>query len=229
MQYSWSELIDRARLYVDDDHNDQSGWIKPARWLVLGQVEYEQLYGRWVQMGLIGPEPIDHTFTGPSATLANVLAIVGVAEVQGPDSYRILRDAQAAMGRKPIRGDHDGPATSWEAYGTGEELTVRVHPSDTRGEYMVRYVPTTGRRTDNPNEFVELPYRADERLVLGMARRALVKESSQSSAINALIREVEEGLNFEASQRNGGLVVRPVQSTPRRLFADDARFWRFYR
>jgi hypothetical protein len=40
------DLIDRARVYLDDDHDDTEGWIAPATWLTFANVEYAQLYKR---------------------------------------------------------------------------------------------------------------------------------------------------------------------------------------
>jgi hypothetical protein len=47
--------IVRARVYLDDDHNDTEDWIAPETWLTLANVEYAQ--GR----------------TGPDASAAGVL------------------------------------------------------------------------------------------------------------------------------------------------------------
>jgi 8-oxo-dGTP pyrophosphatase MutT (NUDIX family) len=229
MEISWADIIDRARTYVDDDHNATKGWIKPERWLVLAQIEYEQLWRRWVRAGLVGPAWTDEEFTGPTVELEDpVYAILGVAEVLGEGEYRPIEPLQPRDGRAPFRNSFNSPASGWEARGAADELTVTVYPEDESGTYVARYIALP-ERTDDPADTVALPFGGDERLVLGLARRALVKESAQSAAINNLIREAEEELNFTASARMGGLRVRKVHSTPRQLFPADPRLWSYYR
>ncbi len=219
MQIAWSEVISRARLYIDDDHAETNGWIADPKWLIMAQVEYEQLYRRWIRSGLIGPEPTDVLFTGPSTDLDGVLAIVGVAAAVGTvtvgtdpaiasGQFRTLRPLQVTNGRKPFRNTLDVPGLGWEAFGTGDACTVRVRPDDSSGQYVVRFLSTPERTTD-ASDTVEVPFGGDERLVLGLARRAMVKESGSSALINGLIQDADAELNFSASARNGtGWAVR---------------------
>lgn len=81
MNFTWLELIDRARVYADDDHKETPGWIAPEKWMALAQVEYRQLYRKWLRMGLINVEPTDLEFKGPSAKQR---ATVDVAALTSP-------------------------------------------------------------------------------------------------------------------------------------------------
>jgi hypothetical protein len=200
--YVWNDLIDRARFYVDDDHNATPGWVTPARWLSLFGVEYAQQYRKWVRQGLVAPKPTDTSFTGPSTTLTGVLAIVGVAEDLGGDRLRVLEGSQSRVGRNPFRNGHPGPGTEWEAHGAGDNLTVEISPEDT-GTYVVRWIAAPTRPTD-ATASVQVPDSADERLVLGAARRALVKESARSAALQQLIDEADGELGFLAAGRLNG-------------------------
>lgn len=93
MQFAWSDLIDRARVYLDDDHFDTEGWIAPATWLTSANVEYAQLYKRWIQMGLIAPAWTDSSFTGHTIMITGVRAVLGVVQDLGSNQLRVLTPA----------------------------------------------------------------------------------------------------------------------------------------
>lgn len=79
MEITAEEVIDRARMYAQDDFNDNKGAIlKPVRWFQLFNSLYRKLYKRWLRSGLISPAPVDREFTGPRVRLPGVLAIQGV-------------------------------------------------------------------------------------------------------------------------------------------------------
>ncbi len=232
MEVAWQDLIDRARTYVDDDHKDTEGWIDPARWLTFAGLEYTLHYNRWVRSGLLCPAPVDTTFTGPSKNLEGVLAVVGVAELTSSGAqYRPLHPLQATDGRAPFRTPLDTVAVGWEAYGSGDVLTVQLRPEDTTGSYVVRHIPRPERPTD-PADTVELPDFGDERIVLGMARRAGVKESASSVPIRVLIDEADAELAFQASGKlprgpRGRNSDRYARTAMRSGFPTDPRFWRY--
>src|SRR5262245_10196895 len=124
MIFTWDSLLARARVYLDDDHNEQSGWIQKADLMVLAQVEYANLYKRWVRMGLVRPTATNTNFTvdgtGTCTTpLSGVLAIVGVAEDLG-NYVRLLQPAQSAIGDEPFwKGStpFTYKASAWAAHG----------------------------------------------------------------------------------------------------------------
>lgn len=79
MEITAQEVIDRARMYAQDDFNDNKGAIlKPERWLQLFNSLWKKLYKRWLRSGLVSPMPYDKEFTGPRVRLSGVLAIQGV-------------------------------------------------------------------------------------------------------------------------------------------------------
>lgn len=201
MQFSWQALIDRARLYVDDDHQDNDGWIDNDDWLVLAQVEYADLYRKWVRMGLVVPAATDTSFTGPTKSLSGVLAIVGVAENLGTYK-RLLTPATSSLGAYPYWQGETGSSTSWTATGAGDTVLVTLDPADSSGNYVVRWVPTVAYATD-ATATIELPYGGDERLVLGMARRSHLKDASNSQLLNGLIAQSDAELAFAAWGKTG--------------------------
>ncbi len=202
MTFTWDELIRRARTYLDDDHDDTEGWIAPDSWLTFGNVEYSQLYRRWVRMGLIAPAPTDLVLTDEVTSAPDCLAIVGVAQDYGDGRVRILTPAQSVGGRSPFWGTTSatGGSTHWSATGSADELEISLEPVDTSGSYFVRYIPTVAYATD-VTETIDLPYGADERLVLGMAKRAKLKEGAASAQLERLIFEADAELNFAAFSR----------------------------
>lgn len=241
-QFAVRDLINRARTYVDDDHRDQKSWITDERWLDIMNAEYAVLYKRWLRNGLVTP-PIEQAYiTGDTQVIPDVLAIVGVGRDNG-SSIEMLTPAQPALGRDPYwrsAGDGSSASTSWIAYGNGDVVTVELDPvpSDNTGtNYIVRYVPTPAALTYPlevplelpmyvvPDGYVELPFGADERLVLGVARRAHLKDSAASKLLNELIFEADAELNFAASAKVNGPRVRNVNnpfSTP------NQSSWRFF-
>ncbi len=235
MVFTWDDIIDRARTYVDDDHKEEKGWILPERWMTLAQVEYAQLYRRWVRMSLIAPMPVDVALLDldepdEDVPIADCLAIIGVAEVTGSAGsleYRPLERLQPNYGRRPFRSDISGVATGWEAYGTGDAITVKIYPPDVTRTYVVRYIPRPDYETDS-SEDVDLPYGGDERLALGLARRAHVKDGTSSSLLNGLIMDADAELNFTAFGMGGGQKVGPLTSTPRNEMPSDPRLWRWF-
>lgn len=221
MLFTYQELIDRARTYLDDDHNDTEGWIKPERWLSLANVEYAQLYRKWVRMGLVSPAPTDQTFTGThTVNLTNVLAVVGVAEDLGSGSYRLLTPAQSRGGQSPFMGfTSSSPGCYWEAHGSADALTITLEPRPTSGNYFVRYISTVPYATAL-SQSIDLPYGGDERLVLGIAMRAKLKESGRSVALEQLLQQAEQELNFAAfSKLNDSPRVRKVRRPPYNVMA----------
>jgi hypothetical protein len=222
--FIWNDLIDRARVYVGDDHDETQGWIDPAKWLLFGQIEYaSHLYPKWVRMGLVRPKPTDTVFAG-TAALTSVLAIVGVAEVMSGD-VRLLEPAQVSSGADPFwqpsSPPNNGRALRWAAHGISDSLTVELDPPDSATSYTVRWIPAQAYATDATSS-VDLPTGGDERLVLGMARRALVKDGVRSTQLEALIADADAELTFTARARAGGARVRRIR---RRAFPMRGRTW----
>lgn len=223
--FTWQALIDRAKTYCDDDHADEASWITPARWLTLANTEYAQLYKRWVRAGLVNPLPTTGYILGTGvASFTGVLAVIGVAKDYG-DFIRPLHPAQTAIGHHAFwRGSTQptGCSTSWAATGAGDTIRIELDPVPddvavvgVTSNYVVRYIPTVAEATD-PETSIEVPYGADERLVLGIARRAQLKDSGASALLNGLISDADADLNFSAMGKMGGAVVKRLQKSPLR-------------
>jgi hypothetical protein len=236
MQFVISDLIARARMYRDDDHSDTDGWISPANWLTLFNVEYAQLYRRWVRGGLVSPAATDTSFTGGTTTVNGVLAVIGVGQDKG-GYIRVLMPAQSVRGPRPFWHSSQAPtsiSSSWMATGGGDNLTVTLDPQDAATEtYFVRWVAAPAYFTD-ASSTVEIPYGCDERLVLGMARRSGLKDLTASALLERLITDGDAEMAFLAHGRVAGDSPR-VRRVPRwqrstrqgdgMLFPSDPRMW----
>lgn len=244
MLITQQEIIDRARTYVSDDHDDEKGWITPQRWLTLVQVEYGLLYKRWIRMGLIRVEPVQTAFSAPGTTIpavgdpegSGVLAIIGVAQDYGGGRFRVVTPGQSVNGAYAIYSENSsGPAVTWTAFGLGDSYTINLEPNvNSSGDYFVRWI-TAPIPSPVLSATLEMPFGSDERLVLGTARRALLKDSSASALLNRLIDEQEAETNFAAFGRNNGdgprvRRVRPMTRSRNRGatgFTMDPQFWTY--
>lgn len=216
--FTWQDIIDRARTYVDDDHEDTKGWIKPARWLRMAFVEYQLCRKKWIRMGLIAPATTDVEFTGPTTTVNGVLCTIGVAEKVSATEYRPLEWMQDTFGRAPFLSTRDNSlAYMWRATKAGDTVVYTVEPQDTAQTYVVRYIATEAAPT-LATQTVELPDGCDERLVLGLARRAHVKDSSASQLLQRLLDEHDAEDNFQSFGQHNAASPR-VRSTPRRPYS----------
>jgi hypothetical protein len=134
MQFTWLELVDRVKVYLDDDHNDnpQAGWLSSNKLMKLMQVEYRQLYRKWLRAGLINVEPMDVEFVGP---LAKVSAIVpAFADYPTYDGLIRTKLNGAAGNGVLVRFDDSGTGT-----GTLVEQAAGVDPAWPYGTVVFEY------------------------------------------------------------------------------------------
>jgi hypothetical protein len=103
---------------------------------------------------------------------------------------------------------------AWSDWGSIENLTLTALPFAggeaaivEEGNYLIRYIPTLAAVTD-ATTVVDLPDGGDERLVLGMARRSLIKESGASRRLDQEILDSDAELNLAAHAAMGGIKMR---------------------
>lgn len=236
MQFAVSELIRGARVYVDDDHDDEDAWLDDTDWLRLFNVEYAALYPKWVRAGLITPPFVDAPLTATSTAISNVLAIAGVAKLED-GRYCELEHVQPRLGRSPFLDTRvQSQASGWLAHGTGDNLTVELTPppSDNTGSnYVVRYITRPNYLT-SVADTIELPYGADERIVLGLADRAGIKSRDVSRKVMEKIQDADASLAFLIAGRGDGPRVRRVGRAPLRNdrfaapFSGGSRYWTYF-
>lgn len=204
------ELIDRARAVSDMRDN----FVSPTQWMYWATQERRalDLYIARSGYALPGLTYTDYTVTGseggayPLNPSAGVMAIVCVHEMQNNGFRRVkYLDSVAFMKQPP--GSTTGaksharffraiPSTS------DDSITLNMYPEPSAGEvYRITYLPHPKKlvlSTPGTNEATSVvyPMNWEERIVLGMARRALLKEESDTGAVDAEIglwdRRIEE-------------------------------------
>lgn len=231
--YLVGDLIARARAYIGDDHDETPGWTSDATWINWLNAEYGILYRRWVRNGLVRPKPTESTFQA-AVTLSGVLCVVGVADTMSPGlggGVRVLEPAQVQHGADPFWSSASNPfphrATSWAVHGISDELTIEIDPPDTATTYTVRWIPAPGAAAVVTDQLA-LPSGGDERLVLGTARRATVKDGARLSLLEQLLTEQDAEETFVATARAGGFAARRKPHHRRGRFSDNPRDWYFY-
>jgi len=205
-----TSLIARARAYVDDEHAGVQNWLPDATWLAWANVEWATLYRKLLSTGLVGPTYTDETVTATGAASYTLtgrpMAIVGVYKGPFDTAYRELTPAQIGDDRFPSLSTVTGEATSWTAHGTGSSVTLTLHPRPSGGDYVVRYVQepdvlVVSGATSGQSTSINCPAGVEDRVVLGMAKRGLIKEGSGSAAIERLIAIADEDIAFLAHNR----------------------------
>lgn len=234
--YLASDLIARARAYIGDDNNETPGWSADSTWLNWLSAEYGILYRRWVRNSVVRPKPTETTFIS-AVTLSGVLCVVAVADTSsagliGTGQVRILQPAQETRGADPFwtlpNTAYPNLATSWAAHGVSDELTIELDPPDTATTYTVRWIPSPGGITDDTS-LIALPSGGDERLVVGTAMRATVKDGARLSLLEQLRTEMDAEETFAAVARAGGLAARRKhRHHHRNSYSNNPRDWYFF-
>lgn len=228
--FTIQSLIDRAKVYADEDHEDDSGWIAPAIWLRLAVTEIAEQHRRWVRAGHVIPAQATASVTG-TAIGFDVLAIVAVYYDDGT-TVRLLDYAGPSVIRSATQPE--GDAYRWWMESSGDSVTVLLDPQpSTYDNYYIRYVPQYPvNLITSATDQIELPSGMDERVVLGIARRAHIKDSGASSLIERLIAQSDAELAFGAAARTGGLSVKTLPrfrpspySTPNRVSWPNRLAW----
>ncbi len=129
------------------------------------------------------------------APSTGVMAIVAVHQTKDQRT-RLLKHQNVVdfLTRTPgYSGSPTGNALYYRASWSGDTLVLGLYPEPTAGEtYLVTYIPHPAKlvlSSPGTNEATSVAYPMgwEERIVLGMARRALIKEESSTSSIDSEI------------------------------------------
>lgn len=206
---SVNTLIARAR----DAADMQDSFVTPTTWLRWFNLE------RWMLDLFISRS--GYVLRQTAATYAadgtggfdisEPMVILGVYELQDNNVYRRLRHSDIFDGAGHIDyvagASASGPATRFsvsQRIGSSAAVTVTFYPIPTSGTYQVFYIQTATEVTTADNldtTLVYYPAGMEERIVLGMARRALAKEESPTSEITRQIKECEQFVEELAQDR----------------------------
>lgn len=189
------ELVDRAKAAADMRDN----FVTPAQWMYWASQERLALdlfiaRSGWPQAATTST----YTATGADVVVSmqndlgvsnpmGIMALVCIHQVEN-DRYKLLRHQNFADFNP--RTARDGHARTYRVYPIGSDLQVEFYPRLKAGEkYMFTYVGhPQGLALSSPASHettqVNYPMGWEERIVLGMARRALIKEESDTRAID---------------------------------------------
>lgn len=218
---SVSEMIARAKAAAD---MEDSGFVTAAQWLRWLNLEH-RMFSAWLARQGYANEiaTVSHTADGTGAfatALEDPIAIIGVWELVGT-RYRALRSGDALQYQ--ANGTTTGAASHYYLSDRADgSYNVVLFPRPTSGTYVAMYLPhpaalVTGTPGAGEDDEVRYPLGLEERVVLGMARRALAKEESSTAEVTRQIRELDAHAEAVAWDRLSGAVqaVRNVDHRER--------------
>lgn len=218
--FTVQKLIERAAALADVHDN----FVSAQTWLDWFNAEHKALAlfkarANWLDgtLELVSITAPTNTFFTVSAPAA----ILGVWEVATSGRVRRLKriDRIQAINMSGL----SGPANHW--YYTRDEdtddLVVSLAPVPTSGTYVVYHLPATSDITSSSTTR-SFSMGEDERIVLGMARRALIKEESDTREIDVEIRRWDQNVEELAWAKSIAEVphVRNVDSEVRGWASD---------
>lgn len=212
MAYTIQNIIDRTRIYVDDNHKVTDGWKEPADWLLLARPEIIAVYKKWLRESLISFSTLDGTITSGSFVFpagVPILAVLGVAQQTG-QQFRLLQSAMSQYGRAPFwESGVSSTATTWTIAtdvfpdGNGDpQTTLDIHPPDSSAGYLVRYIRCPEIST--LDKFIIAPEGYEDYMALRIARKALASEGASSQAIERLIISAEADMKMDSLSNTQG-------------------------
>lgn len=189
--FTVQQLVDRAAA-ISDMHDD---FVTPEQWLAWYNTERQAFS---LAMARNGAALQDVQITATPATgqytiLGPVLAIVGVWEQYSDGRLRPLKILNFVDNFRD--GLNPGPAQYVVIYEdssvSSNSTNFRFFPTPTSGNYLIVTLRPPDRAT-TLEDTTSIAMGLEERIVLGMARRALIKEESDVSDISKLIIEQDQ-------------------------------------
>ena len=194
-----TSLIDRAKAISDMTDN----FVTPGQWVAWASQERLALDLFLARSGWTLPfSDFNITVAGNEAgayvvnPTGGVMAIVCVLQYDSSGRVRALEHENGVDFLRRVPGYTGSPRghsryyrTSW----SGDNITLNMYPEPSAGEtYKVVYIAHPKRLAiSSPGTWEETsvayPMGWEERVVLGMARRALIKEESSTTAIDSEI------------------------------------------
>lgn len=213
-----NDIITRAKAASDQ----QDDFVTLNQWFSWLTVEHRALVGRIARLGHVLHESYTNiSATGAASyTFAEPLAVIGVYEITSNNMLRRVRSVDPFNGHRQTANTVTGAAQQFYVHRdptpSSTNVVLELFPNPTSGTYRVYFIPhppTIAALTDA----VDYPLGWEERLVLGLARRALAKEESDLTDINQQIRVTEADIEEAVWSRLLGdtPVVRNVDATER--------------
>lgn len=201
-----SSLITRAAAAADMEDN----FVTSAQWVQWANVENRRLAG--VVAGLGYPlfennEPI--TLNGSAQySLPEPLALIAVYFAESDGRWRKLR-LDHPVQNQGTAANYGTPVSYHVFRNTNGNITFQFHPNPATGIIQVKQIDHPSELViSNPSptqsDSVSYPLNWEERIVLGMARRALAKEETLNPLIEQQIAELDDHIattawNYQAA------------------------------
>ncbi len=222
---SVNTIIARAKDAADMADN----FVTPTTWLRWFNLERWKLDVFIARSGYVLKQSASTISANGSTAydIADALVILGVYELRSDNTFRRLKHSDSLDGAGHIDfvagASASGPATTFAIHarpGASTAVSVALYPIPTSGTYQVFYIveATAVAITDNlDTTVIHYPMGWEERIVLGMARRALAKEESPTGEIAQQIREIDSFIETAAFDRVFGAhqTVRNVDKVER--------------
>lgn len=195
-----AELVERA-MAAADMHDS---FVTPRQWMYWASQERMALdlflaRSGWTQSFATLTITVTGSENGEFDLDTDMMAIVAVHEVNTHGVRRLKLADPATFLRVQPGGTQRGNAQEYRAKRVDDTLVLNFHPEPQTGEtYLVTYVPHPNRLSLDAtpatgySNSVSYPMGWEERIVLGMARRALDKEESDSTPIQRQIVEMNQ-------------------------------------
>jgi len=193
----YTEMIDRAKSAADM----HDGFPSTTTWLYFLNAELRKLWVKIVRGGYpitVNQESI--TSTGASQyDITEPFAVLSVVEIIG-DRYYNVPIKPVWSTHRVTTGQHAKEVYVFPNVATGE-LSFRFYPTPPAGNvFLVNIIDkpkkiVSGTPSANESNSVQLPFGWEERVVLGMAQRALAAEETVNPAIEREISAIEEQID----------------------------------
>lgn len=198
--FTAQQIIDRAAAAADmhDDFVSQSTWLA---WL---NVARQELAIKMARGGMVpfasAVQVVSDPTQGFYQFMSEILAIIMVVEVDSTGRFRHLTNSNFVdMSRQGVGTANApivGPATRWYLE-DGDDMTSLLHlyPRPTSGTYQIYYLKAPTTVTSVAATF-NYPLGLEEYLVLRMARKALLKEESDTAAVDKELNAIQEQIEL---------------------------------
>jgi len=207
---SYTELIDRAKVAADMS----DGFPSTAGWLYFLNAEYRKLWVRLIRSGY--PPTISYesittlrvtTFGGTQYSLTEpsaIIAVYGYRQMGETTQYYRIPIKRIWEQNKVRAGTYPRECYVGSDFANGN-MYIRFFPDPPTGQTffvvsipkpdkVVSTIPVAGESNN-----VELPFGWEERIVYGMAQRALAKEETVNPAIERELAAVDEQIDTHIS------------------------------
>ena len=197
---TYTEMIDRAKAAADM----HDGFPNNTTWLYWLNAELRKLWVKIVRGGYpISLSRVVTNSTGASSYLiTEPMAIIGIYELVGGDKYYKVPIKPSWAQYRITTSAHPREVYVTPAVATGQ-VTLNFYPTPPSGSVFHTVVIAkpdkivSGTPVAGESNSVNLPFGWEERVVLGMAQRALAAEETINPSVDKETLAVTEQIDFQ--------------------------------